>query len=106
VERDDYEVTLAPIAIEHLKSLDGSVRDRVFRKIDHLQINPLAGKPLTGPLQGSNSIRAAGRYRIVYRIDEVRRMVEVWAIGIRHDGDAHDIYKVATAIVAAGDDVA
>lgn len=103
---ETFDVILTKTARGHLQSLDGSVRKRIAHKVDHLKTAPHVGKPLIGPLMGSHRIRAVERYRIVYRIDEEARRVVVWAIGIRHDGDAHDIYKVATAIAAAGGDVA
>ena len=45
-----------------------------------------AGKPLDEPFDGFYSARR-GTYRIVYRIDEAKRLVEIYSI--RHRRDAY-----------------
>ena len=50
-------------------------------------MNPYrAGKPLDEPFDGFYSARR-GTYRIVYRIDEAKRLVEIYSI--RHRRDAY-----------------
>jgi mRNA interferase RelE/StbE len=52
-----------------------------------LAVNPLrVGKPLFGPLAGCRGARR-GTYRIVYRIDEAARLVQV--LDIDHRSDTH-----------------
>ena len=52
-----------------------------------LAVNPhRAGKPLFGPLAGCHGARR-GTYRIVYRIDEAKHLVEIHSI--RHRRDAY-----------------
>jgi len=50
-------------------------------------VNPYrAGKPLDEPFDGFYSARR-GTYRIVYRIDEAKRLVEIYSV--RHRRDAY-----------------
>lgn len=52
-----------------------------------IAVNPYrAGKPLNEPFDGYYSARR-GTYRIIYRIDEAKRLVEVHSI--RHRRDAY-----------------
>lgn len=56
--------------------------------IEHsIAVNPArAGKPLDEPFDGYYSARR-GTYRIIYRIDEAKRLVEIHSI--RHRRDAY-----------------
>jgi mRNA interferase RelE/StbE len=52
-----------------------------------IAVNPYrAGKPLDEPFDGYHSARR-GTYRIIYRIDEAKRVVEIHSI--RHRRDAY-----------------
>ncbi len=46
------------------------------------------GKPLFGPLEGCHGARR-GTYRVVYRIDQVNRLVSVLDIAHRRDVYGH-----------------
>ena len=59
-----------------------------------------AGKPLVAELRGCYSMRAAaGRYRVIYRIENDRLIVLVLAVGIRRESDRRDIYRVARRLI-------
>ena len=60
------------------------------------------GKRLVKDLSGFHSIHAAGRYRIIYKIDKQTVIVYVLAAGIRKEGDKKDIYKIAKKLLSAG----
>jgi mRNA interferase RelE/StbE len=47
-------------------------------------------------------VHAAGRYRIIYKIDKKTVIVYVLAAGIRKEGDKKDIYKIAKKLLNAG----
>ncbi|MCX5790534.1 MAG: type II toxin-antitoxin system RelE/ParE family toxin [Elusimicrobia bacterium] len=60
--------------------LDRSVRKKLAGAIERLKSQPQQyGKPLAAPLQGLRRIRS-GDYRIVYRVNEARRIVEVGVV--------------------------
>ena len=67
-----------------------------------LEDNPInQGKRLIGPLQSYWSLRA-GRYRVLYSIDDENGIVMVELVGIRKGNDRGDVYKVAERLVARG----
>lgn len=64
------------VALAAMETIDGSIAVNPYR----------AGKPLDEPFDGPHSARR-GTYRIIYRIDEAERQVEVHSI--RHRRDAY-----------------
>ena len=60
------------------------------------------GKKLVKDLSGFLSVHAAGRYRIIYKIDKRTVIIYVLAAGIRKEGDKKDIYKIAKKLLDAG----
>lgn len=55
------------------------------------------GKPLQNDLKGYYRIKVAGgRYRAVYSVAVTQGVVSVVVIGIRKEGDKHDVYRVAS----------
>jgi mRNA interferase RelE/StbE len=99
-----YRITLTELAAQTLKGIETTARGQIVRKIEQLKDAPaLLGKPLSGPLKGFRSVRAAGqRYRIVYRIEETQVVVIVVAVGIRKAGDKKDIYELMKKFVKTG----
>jgi mRNA interferase RelE/StbE len=80
---------------------DRRIREKIRDRIDGLAEEPeKQGKPLTGELTGSRSLRAVGqRYRIIYRIEEGKVLVLVLALGIRKEGSEKDIYVLARKLL-------
>ncbi len=63
----------------------------------------MQGAPLVGDLRGYRSVRSGGqRYRILYKIMEVDRLVVVAFVGIRRQGHKRDIYVMAERLVRRG----
>jgi mRNA interferase RelE/StbE len=60
------------------------------------------GKNLVQDLSGFRSVHAAGRYRIIFKIDKKTVIVYILAAGIRKEGDKKDIYKIAKKLLNAG----
>jgi mRNA-degrading endonuclease RelE of RelBE toxin-antitoxin system len=84
-------VELAAPAVEFLKSLGADIRKTIVNKLHDLETDPdKRGKPLSADLAVYRSIHAAGRYRIVYRVNG--DTVFIVAIGIRKDADRADLY--------------
>ena len=76
-------------------------------KIDDLETNPRLGKSLRDDLAGYFSIGAAGRYRVIYHLNEKKNKttsvtVTVVVIGIRKEGDKNDAYVLAKKLKAQG----
>ena len=100
-----FRIELTPTALELLERIaDRRVRQKIAAKIDALAHDPeKQGKPLTGELSGSRSVRTVGqRYRIVYRVDRGRVVVLVIAVGLRREGDRSDIYALAHKLIRLG----
>ena len=76
-----YGITIMPSAKEDLKKFDRELQRRFFKKIEKLRDNPrIFGKPLRRPLAGKWEIRLEKRWRIVYSINEMEKLVEIEAI--------------------------
>lgn len=56
----------------------------MIEALESLVEDPRAGKPLVGELSGIWSLRR-GDYRILYRIDDAKRRIEVARVGHRRD---------------------
>ena len=73
-----YEVEITPEGLRHLNRLPNKVRAAVVETIlGSIAENPRrAGKALRGELEGLYSARR-GEFRVIYEIDEGRRVVLV-----------------------------
>lgn len=75
----------------------------IIDRIEALRTDPeKQGKALVRRLAGFRSIHAAGRYRVIYEVDDNATVVWVVAAGIRKEGDKKDIYKVAKKLLRLG----
>jgi mRNA interferase RelE/StbE len=74
--RNIHENLPLEVAAAAMETIDGSIAVNPYR----------AGKPLDEPFDGYYSARR-GTYRIVYRINEAKRQVEIHSI--RHRRDAY-----------------
>lgn len=93
----NYQIEFIPAAAEDYKSLDGSVKKKVDKKLDELSENPFVGEHLGNKfninLTGFYKVYVDNkRIRIVYRLlgDEIE-IIEVWGIGKR---DKEKIYRL------------
>jgi len=68
--------------LRELKKLPADVKARVLLAIEELVSNPFAGIRLRGELDGLFRWRT-GDYRIVYKIDEEKRLVVLLDVGPR-----------------------
>jgi len=81
-----YEIIISPTAEEDLKKFNRELQRRFFKKIEKLGKHPDAhGKPLRRPLSGKWELRFERRWRIVYKIDEEKNLVEIVAIWHKDD---------------------
>ncbi len=81
------------------KKIQRSILDRIQKLSDEPEKQ---GKKLVKDLAGFRSVHAAGRYRIIYKIEKRTVITYVLAAGIRKEGDKKDIYKIAKKLLDAG----
>ena len=79
-----FSIHYRPVAASILRNLAPEAKTAVRRGIDELIKDPFLGKELGGQLAGFRSHRAR-RYRIIYRIDETGRLLDVYYVGLRRD---------------------
>ena len=85
------------------KIADKKIQRTILKRIAGLSDEPdKQGKMLVKDLSGFRSIHAAGRYRIVYKIDKKTVIIFILAAGIRKQGDKKDIYEIAKKLLTAG----
>lgn len=77
-----FKIKLTSKAKRELKNLSKLDKLRVGEIIEGLQEDPLIGKPLTRELSKRYSYRV-GVYRIIYKINQVDKIVEVLSAGHR-----------------------
>lgn len=78
-------------------------RRKIVDRIEALSTDPeKQGKSLVRTLRGFRSVHAAGRYRIVYKIEGGAVVVYAVAAGIRKQGDKKDVYTIVKKLLKAG----
>jgi mRNA-degrading endonuclease RelE of RelBE toxin-antitoxin system len=75
-----------PASVEALvRAFEVRARNAIERAMRKLALDPLAGKPLHGALQGAKSVRAGRRIRIIFRFDPANRVVTILDVAQRKD---------------------
>ena len=99
-----YEIFLTETCLALIEKLsDKKLQQTILNRIEGLSEDPdKQGKMLVKELSGYRSIHAAGRYRIIYRVDEQTVIVHILASGIRKQGDKKDIYRITKKLLKAG----
>ncbi|MBI3941249.1 MAG: type II toxin-antitoxin system RelE/ParE family toxin [Acidobacteria bacterium] len=82
-----YQVTLARSARKEMEKLGEPLRTRVFQRIEALGSDP--GPSGCHKLQGADDLWRIriGDYRVIYAIDDSRRLIDISAI--RHRSDVY-----------------
>jgi len=88
-----YRLVYAAACRRQILRLQPLLKPLVKRAIEQLAQEPHTGKRLERELAGYLSLRAK-RYRVIYRVDESSRTVE-----IRYVGHRRDIYEVFTEAI-------
>jgi mRNA-degrading endonuclease RelE of RelBE toxin-antitoxin system len=82
---DRWQIEIMPSARRDLNQLQEVAAAAVLEAIDHIADAPQRmGKPLRLELEGLWSARR-GPYRVVYRIDEGKRLVQIITVDHRAD---------------------
>ena len=99
-----YRILITETCISLInKLIDKKIQRTIFDRIEQLSEDPdKQGKYLVQDLSGFRSVHAAGRYRIIYKIDKKTVIVYVLAVGIRKEGGKKDIYQIAKKLLKAG----
>jgi mRNA-degrading endonuclease RelE of RelBE toxin-antitoxin system len=95
-----YDVEFTETAAKAVRGIkDVRVCARLIERAEKLAVAPvILGKELFGEFRGLRSLRA-GRYRIIYKIDEAEKRVIIVTVCIRKEGDKKDIYEVLAKLV-------
>ena len=82
-----YELTFARSSRKELERLNQPHRVRVFRRIEALATNPRPAG--CRKLEGAEDLWRIriGDYRVIYSVDDARRLVDISAV--RHRSDAY-----------------
>ena len=83
-----YRLVYAAACRKQILRLAPPLKPLIQRAIERLAQEPHTGKRLEHDLAGYLSLRAS-RYRVIYRVDEYARTVEIHYVGHRRD-----IYEV------------
>lgn len=93
-----YRITLRDFAVEDFEVLDGDVQRRTNNQFEKLKRSPELGEDLGHKmgvdLTGYRALHFyKDQYRIVYKVLEDQREVEIWGIGKRESGK---VYKMVS----------
>jgi len=83
----DYRITFARTARKELEALDAAIITRIFPKIENLSFNPRPRNCLK--LRGGGNLWRIriGVYRVIYAIDDNKKLIDI--IAVRHRRDAY-----------------
>jgi mRNA-degrading endonuclease RelE of RelBE toxin-antitoxin system len=85
-----YQIRYTPAAAESIRHLHPSVKRALREAIRGLATAPFTGHPLAFELTGCRSLRVS-RHRVIYRVQEADRAVEVHLVGVR--GDIYEVFR-------------
>jgi mRNA interferase RelE/StbE len=91
-----YKVTLRDVATRDFGALDGSIQQQALKQFRKLKKSPELGDELGHKmgvdLTGYRALHFyKNQYRIVYRILEEQKEVEIWGIGVRESGKIYQM---------------
>lgn len=89
-----YKINLRDLAVEDFEALDGDVQRQANKQFEKLKRSPELGEDLGHKmgvdLTGYRALHFyKNQYRIVYKILEDQKEVEIWGIGKRESGKVY-----------------
>jgi len=81
---EKYKLIYSETSLKQIKKLHPYLKPIVKQKIERISANPHIGKLLEKELSGYLSFRAK-RYRIIYKLKEDTKTIEIHYIGHRRD---------------------
>ncbi len=99
-----YGVELTDVCLSLLERIpDKRIQSTIMDRIEALRADPeKQGKALVKKLAGFRSKHVAGRYRVIYKIDQNSNFVWIVTAGIRKEGDQKDVYRIAKRLLKLG----
>ena len=79
-----YRLLYSKTARRLISKLNPEIKPIVRSRLDKLKKDPFLGKRLQRELSGYRSLRT-GRYRIVYKVDEEEKNIQIHYVGHRRD---------------------
>jgi len=79
-----FKLLYSETSRKQIRSLHPDLKPHIKSKIEQISEHPFIGKCLEKELSGYLSLRAK-RYRIIYKIREHKRVIEIHYIGHRKD---------------------
>jgi len=81
---EKFRLRYSETSLKQIKKLNPHLKPIVKAKIEYISANPYTGKLLEKELSGYLSFRAK-RYRIVYKVEEDSKTIEIHYVGHRKD---------------------
>ena len=99
-----YKLRITDVCFSLIEKMpDKRIQSKIVERIEALNTDPQKqGKRLVKKLAGFCSIHVAGRYRIIYKIDQNSSFVWIITAGIRKEGDQKDVYRIAKRLLKLG----
>jgi len=79
-----YRLTYSQVCRSLIKKLHPKIKPALKNEIERLSATPLLGKPLIEEFEGFHSLPYR-RYRIIYRVNNQEKVVEIHFVGHRKD---------------------
>ena len=79
-----YRVRYTPEATGRIRKLHPDIKKQIRAPAERSVQSPLEGHPVQAELSGLRSYRI-GRYRVIYRISDAERAIEILLVGPRRD---------------------
>ena len=79
-----YKLLYSQTSREQIRGLHPEIRSVIKSRIQGLKGDPFSGKRLERELSGYRSLRAK-RFRIIYKVDEKKQVIEIHHLGRRKD---------------------
>lgn len=84
VKSKKYKLLYSEISRNLVQKLHPQIKPLIKSKIEQIRDNPYIGKYLENELSGYLSFRAK-RYRIIYKIDDEHKIIQISYVGHRKD---------------------
>ncbi|MFH1935685.1 MAG: type II toxin-antitoxin system RelE/ParE family toxin [Pseudomonadota bacterium] len=85
-----YKLLYSKTSRDQIRDLHPELKPVIKSRLQKLKENPFAGKSLEIELSGYQSLRAK-RFRVIYRIREKGRAIEIHHVG--HRRDIYELFK-------------
>ncbi len=85
----EYRLVYSETSKNQINQLHPELKSIIRSRLDAIQEEPFSGKRLERELSGYRSLRAK-RFRIVYKLNEAAKIIEIHYVG--HRRDVYDLF--------------